>query len=106
MNTGKVPFLEAVNGSDVLLPCIYASCIGIEKLYVKWEFNDNGTMVKVRPLGSFRDRTSVKDVKDFHSAYFSRIPNIFLLTPQVRIEGGVSVRNVFLSTFVVIKLWW
>ncbi|MCI4394636.1 hypothetical protein PGIGA_G00171370 [Pangasianodon gigas] len=47
MNTGKVPFLEAVNGSDVLLPCTYASCIGIEKLYFKWEFNDNGTMVKV-----------------------------------------------------------
>ncbi|MCJ8748875.1 hypothetical protein PDJAM_G00169660 [Pangasius djambal] len=47
MSTGKVPFLEAVNGSDVLLPCSYTSCIGISELYFKWEFNDNGTMVKV-----------------------------------------------------------
>ncbi|XP_056314316.1 sodium channel, voltage-gated, type IV, beta b [Danio aesculapii] len=47
MNTGKVPFLEAVNGSTVLLPCTYASCIGITNLYFKWEFNDNGTMQKV-----------------------------------------------------------
>ncbi|KAG7314427.1 hypothetical protein KOW79_021730 [Hemibagrus wyckioides] len=47
MNVGKVPFLEAVNGSDVLLPCTYASCMGIENLYFKWEYNDNGTMVKI-----------------------------------------------------------
>ncbi|XP_017569339.1 sodium channel, voltage-gated, type IV, beta b [Pygocentrus nattereri] len=47
MSTGKIPFLEAVNGSDVLLPCTYASCIGIKDLYFKWEFNDNGTMLKV-----------------------------------------------------------
>ncbi|XP_072550251.1 sodium channel, voltage-gated, type IV, beta b [Salminus brasiliensis] len=47
MSTGKIPFLEAVNGSDVLLPCTYASCIGIHNLYFKWEFNDNGTMQKV-----------------------------------------------------------
>ncbi|KAI4903332.1 hypothetical protein NFI96_018529 [Prochilodus magdalenae] len=47
MSTGKIPFLEAVNGSDVLLPCTYASCIGIKDLYFKWEFKDNGTMLKV-----------------------------------------------------------
>ncbi|KAF5896574.1 sodium channel subunit beta-4-like, partial [Clarias magur] len=47
MNTGKIPVAEAVNGSDVLLTCTYASCIGIDKLYFKWEYNDNGTMVKV-----------------------------------------------------------
>lgn len=47
MSTGKIPSLEAVNGSTVLLPCTYASCIGITNLYFKWEFNDNGTMQKV-----------------------------------------------------------
>lgn len=47
MSTGKVPFLEAVNGSTVLLPCTYSSCIGIKDLYFKWEFNDNGTMQKL-----------------------------------------------------------
>lgn len=50
MNTGKVPFIEAMNGSDVLLPCIYISCIGIEHLQFRWEFNNNGTMDKVRSL--------------------------------------------------------
>ncbi|XP_056600933.1 sodium channel, voltage-gated, type IV, beta b [Triplophysa dalaica] len=44
MSTGKIPFLTAVNGSTVLLPCTYASCIGIKDLYFKWEFNENGTM--------------------------------------------------------------
>ncbi|XP_057677234.1 sodium channel, voltage-gated, type IV, beta b [Corythoichthys intestinalis] len=44
MSVGKIPFLEAVNGSTVTLPCTYASCIGIENLYFRWQFSDNGTM--------------------------------------------------------------
>ncbi|TDH04777.1 hypothetical protein EPR50_G00136300 [Perca flavescens] len=47
MSVGKIPFLQAVNGSTVMLPCTYASCIGIEDLYFNWQFNDNGTMQKV-----------------------------------------------------------
>uniref|UniRef100_A0A669DJF9 Sodium channel, voltage-gated, type IV, beta b n=1 Tax=Oreochromis niloticus TaxID=8128 RepID=A0A669DJF9_ORENI len=47
MSVGKIPFLQAVNGSTVTLPCTYASCIGIENLYFNWQFNDNGTMQKV-----------------------------------------------------------
>ncbi|XP_066518439.1 sodium channel, voltage-gated, type IV, beta b [Hoplias malabaricus] len=47
MSTGKIPFVEAVNGSDVLVLCTYVSCIGIKDLYFKWEFNNNGTMQKV-----------------------------------------------------------
>ncbi|XP_041808898.1 sodium channel, voltage-gated, type IV, beta b [Chelmon rostratus] len=47
MSVGKIPFLEAVNGSTVMLPCIYSSCIGIKNLYFNWQFNDNGTMQKV-----------------------------------------------------------
>ncbi|XP_036974494.1 sodium channel, voltage-gated, type IV, beta b isoform X1 [Acanthopagrus latus] len=47
MSVGKIPFLEAVNGSTVMLPCTYASCIGIKNLYFSWQFNDNGTMQKV-----------------------------------------------------------
>ncbi|KAM7397797.1 hypothetical protein PAMA_005902 [Pampus argenteus] len=47
MSVGKIPFLEAVNGSTVMLPCTYASCIGIDNLYFNWQFNDNGTMQKV-----------------------------------------------------------
>ncbi|XP_070774045.1 sodium channel, voltage-gated, type IV, beta b [Enoplosus armatus] len=47
MFVGKIPFLEAVNGSTVMLPCTYSSCIGIENLYFNWQFNYNGTMQKV-----------------------------------------------------------
>ncbi|XP_062309481.1 sodium channel, voltage-gated, type IV, beta b [Osmerus eperlanus] len=47
MSTGKIPFLVAVNGSTVLLPCTYASCIGIKNLYFNWQFNANGTMEKL-----------------------------------------------------------
>ncbi|XP_026227454.1 sodium channel, voltage-gated, type IV, beta b isoform X2 [Anabas testudineus] len=47
MSVGKIPFLEAVNGSTVVIPCTYASCIGIKNLYFNWQFNDNGTMQKV-----------------------------------------------------------
>eukprot|EP00064_Thunnus_orientalis_P010393 superscaffoldBa00001411_g10419 len=47
MSVGKIPFLEAVNGSTVMLPCTYLSCIGIDNLYFNWQFNDNGTMQKV-----------------------------------------------------------
>ncbi|XP_068187786.1 sodium channel, voltage-gated, type IV, beta b [Antennarius striatus] len=47
MSVGKIPFLEAVNGSTVMLPCTYISCIGIKNLYFSWQFNDNGTMQTV-----------------------------------------------------------
>lgn len=47
VSTGKVSFIEAMNGSTVLLPCTYSSCIGIKNLYFNWHFNDNGTMNKL-----------------------------------------------------------
>ncbi|CAL8331851.1 unnamed protein product [Boreogadus saida] len=47
VSTGKVSLLQATNGSTVLLPCTYSSCIGIHKLYFNWHYNDNGTMLKL-----------------------------------------------------------
>ncbi|XP_077579026.1 sodium channel regulatory subunit beta-4-like [Stigmatopora nigra] len=47
VSTGKVSRVEAMNGSTVLLPCTYSSCIGIYKLSFSWHFNDNGTMIKL-----------------------------------------------------------
>ncbi|XP_072317482.1 sodium channel regulatory subunit beta-4-like [Eucyclogobius newberryi] len=41
VSTGKVSTLEAMNGSTVLLPCTYSSCIGIRNLYFNW--TKNGT---------------------------------------------------------------
>ncbi|CAJ1065715.1 sodium channel subunit beta-4-like isoform X1 [Xyrichtys novacula] len=46
VSTGKVSSIEAMNGSTVLLPCTYSSCIGIKNLYFNWQYNDNGTMYK------------------------------------------------------------
>lgn len=48
MSVGKTNYIEAVNGSTVMLPCSYTSCMGIKNLYFSWEYNDNGTMQKVR----------------------------------------------------------
>lgn len=50
MSVGKISSLEAVNGSTVMLPCKYSSCIGIKNLYFNWQFNENGTIRKVRAL--------------------------------------------------------
>ncbi|XP_072248798.1 sodium channel regulatory subunit beta-4-like [Leuresthes tenuis] len=47
VSTGKVSSIEAMNGSTVLLPCTYASCIGIKNLYFNWQYNDNGTYLKL-----------------------------------------------------------
>ncbi|XP_037533973.1 sodium channel subunit beta-4-like [Nematolebias whitei] len=47
VSTGKVSSIEAMNGSTVLLPCTYSSCIGIQNLYFNWKFNDNGTLLKL-----------------------------------------------------------
>ncbi|XP_034065790.1 sodium channel subunit beta-4-like [Gymnodraco acuticeps] len=47
VSTGKVPHLFAINGSTVLLPCTYASCIGIKNLYFNWHYNNNGSMMKL-----------------------------------------------------------
>uniref|UniRef100_A0A3Q3W5M5 Ig-like domain-containing protein n=1 Tax=Mola mola TaxID=94237 RepID=A0A3Q3W5M5_MOLML len=47
VSTGKVSSIEAMNGSTVLLPCTYSSCIGIRNLYFNWHYNNNGTMVKL-----------------------------------------------------------
>ncbi|XP_074536031.1 sodium channel, voltage-gated, type IV, beta a [Halichoeres trimaculatus] len=47
VSTGKVSSIEAMNGSTVLLPCTYSSCIGIKNLYFNWQYNDNGTTYKL-----------------------------------------------------------
>ncbi|XP_041850451.1 sodium channel, voltage-gated, type IV, beta a [Melanotaenia boesemani] len=47
VSTGKVSVVEAMNGSNVLLPCTYSSCIGIKNLYFNWKYNDNGTLIKL-----------------------------------------------------------
>ncbi|XP_074497807.1 sodium channel regulatory subunit beta-4-like [Sebastes fasciatus] len=61
--TSKVPHIEAMNGSTVLLPCTYSSRIGIKNLYFNWHYNDNGTMLKlceaVIPIEGVEPKVSV-----------------------------------------------
>ncbi|KAM9468646.1 sodium channel, voltage-gated, type IV, beta a isoform 1-T2 [Clarias gariepinus] len=47
VSVGKVSSVEVMNGSSVLLPCTYSSCIGIKNLYFNWNYNDNGTLNKL-----------------------------------------------------------
>lgn len=60
VSTGKVSSIEAMNGSTVLLPCTYSSCIGIENLYFNWQYNDNGTLIKVRAHNHNTNRDTKK----------------------------------------------
>ncbi|KAL2095606.1 hypothetical protein ACEWY4_007754 [Coilia grayii] len=39
VSVGKVTTIEAVNGSTVLMPCTYSSCIGIMNLEFHWSYN-------------------------------------------------------------------
>lgn len=39
VSVGKVSTIEALNGSTVLMPCVYSSCIGIKNLYFTWSYN-------------------------------------------------------------------
>ncbi|XP_020796238.2 sodium channel subunit beta-4-like [Boleophthalmus pectinirostris] len=59
VSTGKVSTLEAMNGSTVLLPCTYSSCIGIKNLYFNW--TKNGTMLceAVIPIEGVEPKVSV-----------------------------------------------
>lgn len=79
MNVGKVPFLEAVNGSTVILPCTYFSCIGIKNLYFSWQFNDNGTMQKVC------DSTISSEVVE---------PNVQIYRERVTYVGNIHDHNI------------
>ncbi|KAK7173351.1 hypothetical protein R3I93_003235 [Phoxinus phoxinus] len=92
MSTGKIPFLEAVNGSTVLLPCTYASCIGITNLYFKWEYNDNGTMQKLVDSVIPTDHVKANKVMVYHErvAYFGTIKgnNISILLYNVTFEDA------------------
>ncbi|XP_007494777.1 sodium channel subunit beta-4 isoform X1 [Monodelphis domestica] len=39
VSVGKATTITAVNGSDVLLPCTFSTCMGFENLHFWWTFN-------------------------------------------------------------------
>uniref|UniRef100_A0A667ZBZ0 Sodium voltage-gated channel beta subunit 4 n=1 Tax=Myripristis murdjan TaxID=586833 RepID=A0A667ZBZ0_9TELE len=87
VSTGKVSTVEAMNGSTVLLPCTYSSCIGIKNLYFNWHYNDNGTMQKVAviPVEGVEPRVSVyHDRVDFVGS--SKKNNLSILLWNISFE--------------------
>ncbi|XP_035011094.1 sodium channel, voltage-gated, type IV, beta a [Hippoglossus stenolepis] len=89
VSTGKVSTIEAMNGSTVLLPCTYSSCIGIKDLYFNWHYNDNGTMIKLCeaeiPMEGVEPRVSVYHERvDFVGS--SKSNNISILLWNITFE--------------------
>ncbi|KAG5837387.1 hypothetical protein ANANG_G00238720 [Anguilla anguilla] len=84
VSVGKVNHLEAMNGSTVLLPCTYSSCIGIKNLFFSWHYNDNGTMIKLCE--------AVIHIEGVE-------PNVKIYHPRVDFVGSTKTHN------ISIRLW-
>lgn len=89
VSTGKVSVVEAMNGSNVLLPCTYSSCIGIKNLYFNWSYNDNGTFRKYCE-GEIPNELVEPNVKVFHDRVefvgSSKTSNISILLYNITFE--------------------
>lgn len=59
VSTGKVSTVKAMNGSTVLLPCTYSSCIGIKNLYFNWTKNGTTLCEAVIPIEGVEPKVSV-----------------------------------------------
>lgn len=59
VSTGKVSVLRAMNGSTVLLPCSYSSCIGIKNLYFNWTKNGTTLCEAVIPIEGVEPKVAV-----------------------------------------------
>lgn len=59
VSTAKVSVLKAINGSTVLLPCTYSSCIGIKNLYFNWTKNGTTLCESVIPIEGVEPKVSV-----------------------------------------------
>lgn len=59
VTTGKTSSLKAINGSTVLLPCTFSSCIGIKNLYFNWTKNGTTLCESVIPIETVEPKVSV-----------------------------------------------
>ncbi|XP_019367266.1 PREDICTED: sodium channel subunit beta-4 [Gavialis gangeticus] len=46
VSVGKTNVVTALNGSDVLLPCVFTTCIGFSDLVFTWWYNDSTTLCR------------------------------------------------------------
>lgn len=85
VSTGKVSTLKAINGSTVLLPCSYSSCIGIKNLYFNWTKNGTTLCEAVIPIEGVEPKVSVYHERvDFVGS--SKTSNISILLWNITFE--------------------
>lgn len=85
VSTAKVSFLKAINGSTVLLPCTYSSCIGIKNLYFNWTKNGTTLCEAVIPIEGVEPKVSVYHERvDFVGS--SKTSNISILLWNITFE--------------------
>lgn len=87
VSTDKVSIVEALNGSTVLLPCTYLSCIGIKNLYFNWTKNGTTLCEAVIPIEGVEPKVAVyHDRVDFVGS--SKTRNISIRLWNITFEDG------------------
>ncbi|XP_012685151.1 sodium channel, voltage-gated, type IV, beta a [Clupea harengus] len=86
MSVGKIHTLEVVNGSSALMPCTYASCIGIKNLYFNWTYNRTETLCEgVVPMEGIEPHVSVWNERvDFVGS--SRTNNVSIILRNITFD--------------------
>lgn len=85
ISTDKVSTVEVINGSTVLLPCSYFSCIGIKNLYFNWTKNGTTLCEGVIPMVGVEPKVSVYHERvEFVGLY--KKPNISILLWNITFE--------------------
>ncbi|XP_004712847.1 sodium channel subunit beta-4 [Echinops telfairi] len=62
VSVGKATTIYAVNGTEILLPCTFSSCIGFENLRFWWSYNSSDTF-KILIDGTVKNEKSDPKVK-------------------------------------------
>lgn len=87
VSTGKISKLHATNGSTVLLPCTYSSCIGIKNLYFNWTKNESMLCEAVIPIEGVEPKVAVYHERvDFVGS--SKTSNISILLWNITFEDA------------------
>ncbi|XP_075460313.1 sodium channel regulatory subunit beta-4 isoform X2 [Ascaphus truei] len=71
VSVGKIPQITARNGTDIMLPCVFSTCMGFEDVTFSWAFNNTdqhqvlykGTLKnkqsEPRSVGTYSDRVEL-----------------------------------------------
>ncbi|XP_069750897.1 sodium channel subunit beta-4-like [Narcine bancroftii] len=82
VNIGKLPTITVVNGSDVILPCTFASCMDYKDASFWWNFQKNKTSSAQKII-----HIKLKGKKPFVTEY---------LDSRIVLAGDVKAKNISL----------